>query len=100
MAELQSKKGTDIESNVLKKNIIKLVYGDSIEVTGVTNVVSYNDKEILLKTSDNQLLIKGESLNIEVLNLEQGEVKAKGKVSACSYVRDAAKPTLLKRIFK
>lgn len=90
----------EVQSNVAKKHIVRVVYGEAVEISGVVNVLSYNDKEILLKTSDNQLLIRGSGFNIEVLNLEQGEVKAVGKFTEMSYVKDAAKPSFMKRIFK
>lgn len=90
----------EVEMNIIKKHVVKVVYGESVDISGVMNVVSYNDREIVLKTADNQLVLKGAEMNIDLLDLERGEVKASGKLSDMAYTRNAAKTTLLKRLFK
>ncbi len=57
----------------------------NVSVTGVTEADNFNDEEIILYTSYGQLTIKGENLQISVLNTESGDVTASGKVNSVSY---------------
>ncbi len=57
----------------------------SISVTGVTESDNFNDEEIILYTSYGQITIKGENLQISVLNTESGDVTASGKVNSVTY---------------
>ena len=42
-------------------------------VTGVKDVISFDEKEILLQTADGKLQIRGSGLHVKGLNLEKGE---------------------------
>jgi len=57
----------------------------NISVTGVTEADNFNDEEIILYTSHSQITIKGENLQISVLNTESGDVTASGKVNSVTY---------------
>ena len=57
----------------------------NISVTGVTEADNFSDEEIILYTSCGQITIKGEDLQISVLNTEHGDVTASGKVNSVSY---------------
>ena len=74
----------------------------SIKVTGVRHVDSYDDKEIILKTSMGDLVIKGSELNISSLNLEDGNLQAIGLVENFLYVGEAGakRKNFIKRILK
>ena len=63
----------------------------SISVTGVTEADNFNDEEIILYTSYGQITIKGENLQISVLNTERGDVSASGKVNAVFYSDQSVK---------
>ncbi len=63
----------------------------NISVTGVTEADNFNDEEIILYTSYGQITIKGENLQISVLNTESGDVTASGKVNSVSYSERSTK---------
>ena len=72
-------------------------------VTGVQDIKSYDDKEILLFTKAGKLLIKGEQLHVKRLNLEKGEADLEGKVDSLTYLSkntDKKEESLLKRMFR
>lgn len=54
-------------------------------ITGVSDVISFDDKEILLMTRKGKLSIKGEQLHVKRLNLEKGEVDIEGKTDSLVY---------------
>ena len=91
---------TDIESKVSKKHNIRLAYGESIEVTGVENVLSYDEVSVCLKLTDNVLNIKGVNLDIKTLDIERGIVVVHGRVSSITYASSREKIGFVKRLLK
>ena len=49
-------------------------------LTGVKDVVSFDEKEILLQTSEGRLQIRGSQLHVKGLDLEKGEAVLAGHV--------------------
>ena len=71
-------------------------------VTGVQDIKSFDDKEILLFTKAGKLLIKGEQLHVKRLNLEKGEIDLEGRVDNLCYLSknaDNREKPLLRRLF-
>lgn len=71
-------------------------------VTGVRDVSSFDDKEILLLTDFGKMILKGEKLHVGRLDLAQGEVDITGRVDCFQYVQKSAQPeeSLWKRMFR
>lgn len=74
-------------------------------VTGVQDVISFDEKMILLSTDSGKLTIKGEELHVNQLSLEKGEVDISGRVDALIYTNDGRtdggkKESMLGRLFK
>ena len=72
-------------------------------LTGVKDVVSFDEKEILLQTSEGRLQIRGSQLHVKGLDLEKGEALTEGKINSLSYItrnKPAQKDSLLKRMFR
>ena len=61
-------------------------------VTGVMDVESFNEEEIILRTSEHGILvIKGEELHINRLSVDTGDVSIVGDVSNMDYIDRSAK---------
>lgn len=72
-------------------------------ITGVLDVHSFDEDEVMLLTGEGKLSIKGEKLHIRQLNLENGEVDLEGKVNSLTYMTknpEKKDETLLKRMFR
>ncbi len=54
-------------------------------LTGITDVVSFDVKEVLLETTQGALTIKGSDLHVSRLVLEKGEVDLDGKIDSFIY---------------
>lgn len=63
-------------------------------ITGVVEVHSFDENNILMETIDGMLTIKGENLHVSRLNLEKGEADVDGKVNSLTY---SDKSTLAKK---
>ena len=55
------------------------------KVTGVADVLSFDENAVLLETVDGMLMIKGEGLHVGRINLERGEADIEGKMDSFAY---------------
>ena len=54
-------------------------------LTGVEDVLSFDEHEILLQTTEGVLTIKGEDLHVNRLSVEKGEIDMEGGITSLSY---------------
>lgn len=54
-------------------------------VTGVLEVVSFDENEVVMQTSHGMLTVSGDGLHVEKLTLEAGELVIAGRVDAMLY---------------
>ena len=73
-------------------------------VTGVLDVLSFDLNEIVLQTTQGMLMIRGQELHVNRLNLEKGEVDLAGNIDNISYsdIHSGAKAgeNLLSKLFR
>lgn len=72
-------------------------------ITGVHDVSSFDEKEILLLTDAGKLMIRGEGLHVRQLDLKNGEVELDGRVDSLTYLSKNAEKKeepFLKRMFR
>ena len=58
---------------------------ESMEVQGVTDVISFDEESVTLRTLCGTLSVEGASLHIHVLSIEQGIVTLDGKIDSVIY---------------
>lgn len=72
-------------------------------ITGIREVISFDEKEILLHTEEGKLSVKGEALHVKHLDLESGEISLAGRIDSLAYLgrkKDKKEESLLKRLFR
>ena len=94
----------NIESNFednLVQNII-LENRNKLTVSGVKDVLSFDDQVVMIATDLGLLTVKGEDLKINKLNIDTSEVKVEGKINNLSYSENTLKSEggLFGKIFK
>ena len=75
----------------------------NVFLTGVTEILSFDEKEILLLTAEGKLMLKGLQLHVKGLDLEKGEAVLEGHVDSLIYLsKESGKKeeSLLKRMFR
>ncbi len=59
-----------------------------LNISGIKEVMSFDDETIILESVYGRLTIKGEDLNIISFNTDSGDLSAEGKLYAVVYVDD------------
>ncbi len=74
---------------------------ERIKITGVSDVISFDDNFVEAETELGNLLIKGEKLKIENLNLEERELALNGYFYSCEYAETKGKgKNVFSRMFR
>ena len=61
-----------------------------LSLTGVNEVTSFDEKQLILRTEGGQMLIGGTGLHVTALLLEEGRVSVEGQVDSISYTGRSA----------
>ena len=87
-------RGRELPHNIILEERGKL------SVSGVVDVQSFDEEQVLLETVRGMLLVRGQGLHIERLQLEAGELLVHGEASLLEY-DDSVQPrgSLLGRLF-
>ena len=70
-----------------------------LSVTGVDEVLCFDEDRIVMRTVKGELTVLGEGLHIGKLSLDTGELSVEGKVSELSYEEAAPAAGCWSRIF-
>ena len=69
-----------------------------LSMTGVSEVVSFDENLVVLQTSLGTLMVHGQQLQLKNLSLEGGQVWVSGTVSALVYEEPRAKGSWWQRL--
>ena len=70
-----------------------------LTMTGVTEVVSFDENTVVLRTSLGLLMVHGKDLKLKTLSLEGGQVMVDGTVSALVYEEPRQSGGWMHRLF-
>ena len=71
----------------------------SLTMTGVNEVVSFDENTVVLKTGLGMLVVQGQQLQLKTLTLDGGNVTVEGDIAALSY-EEPRSAGLLGRFFR
>lgn len=72
---------------------------EKLTLTGVHEVVSFDDATVILRTSLGMLTVQGRELKLKNLSQDGGQVTVDGKISALSYEEPKAPGGFWRRLF-
>ena len=70
-----------------------------LTMTGVTEVISFEEDVVVLRTSLGTLIVHGRELQLRTLSLDGGQVAVEGSISALVYEEPKAAGGILRRLF-
>ncbi len=95
---MEEKKNSNIIQNLVLENREKL------SISGVLDVLSFDDQVVIVETELGLLTIKGDELHINKLSIDTSEVIVEGQIFNLAYSEDdigkKSSGSLLGRIFK
>lgn len=71
-----------------------------LSISGVCDVESFNEEEIILHTNMGVMTVEGEMLHINKLSTENGEVMIDGNIESVKYSEERLKGGFLSRLLK
>lgn len=71
-----------------------------LSMTGVSEVVSFDDTAVVLHTALGTLTVHGKGLQLKTLSLDGGQVAVEGEVSALVYQEPQRTGGWLSRLFR
>ena len=70
-----------------------------LTLTGVSEVVSFDDTSVIMRTPLGTLIVQGDRLQLKTLTTEGGNVSVEGEISALSYEQTRDHSGWLSRFF-
>ncbi len=69
-----------------------------LTMTGVTEVVSFDEAAVVLRTELGTLMVQGSGLQLKTLSVEGGQVAVEGNIAALSYAEPRGEGGWLRRL--
>lgn len=83
------------------RHTISLDNREKLALTGVTDILSFDEENIVAQTTNEILIITGSNLHIISLNLDKGTLVAAGNVTSLTYDTGiSSKKSFLGKIFR
>lgn len=73
-----------------KHQEIRMLNRKALDITGVSNVESFDNEEFLLETECGFLTVRGQHLHMKNLSLDQGLVSIEGTIHSLVYLDGSA----------
>jgi sporulation protein YabP len=70
-----------------------------LTMTGVTEVISFDDTAVILRTTMGTLTVQGSQLQLKTLSLDGGQVAVEGTVCALQYEEERVAAGWKRRLF-
>ena len=73
---------------------------EKLSISGVTDVDTFDEGKIILFTEDDTLMVEGENLHIQKLDVANGELIIEGMIFSIGYTGDGSAARANKGFFK
>ena len=68
---------------------LKLEYRNKLSISGISKIDSLNSEEFLIQTNYGLLLVKGDNLTMQQLDIDKGNIWIEGNVTGLEYINDS-----------
>ena len=82
-----------------RKHQVNIVDREMIELSGVRDVPAFNEEVVSVQTDYGDIVIRGNDMKLEALDLDTGEVKIAGRITAVIYNDKLQAKGIFKRTF-
>ena len=85
---------------VRRPNNLALEGRKHLTVSGVEEVMGFDEREITMRTGEGDLIVRGEDMHISKLSVEGGDVHIHGRIAELRYEEPAPERRPWKRLFR
>lgn len=71
-----------------------------VTLTGVKDVLNYNEESISIVTELGTMTIKGKEMHIDTLTIEKGDMTVSGQIDSMVYAEIKSRGSAFKNLFK
>ena len=89
-----------MEENIRKNHSIIVEDRKKFILTGVKDVLSFDDQTIMLETELGRLAVRGDGLKLGQFNTEKGDITGTGKIHALIYTAEDTHQGFFARVFR
>ncbi|MBQ2865023.1 MAG: sporulation protein YabP [Clostridia bacterium] len=90
MSDISMEKG---RNNIIVEN------RERANISGVCEVISFDEREVSMNTTQGRLTLLGEGLHVEKLNLDIGEIAVTGRIDGFEYTGVQKEGSFWSKIF-
>lgn len=80
---IEERKSINVSTNIVQNLVLE--NREKLSVSGVNDVLSFDDQVVMIDTELGLLTVKGENIKINKLSLDTSEVIVEGEISSLSY---------------
>ena len=91
-------RGEKNQTSARAQNII-LEDRKRLNVSGVEEVVSFDDAVVVMETDLGELVVRGAELRVEQLSVDTGDLCVEGRIAELCYLEKRTKAGLWERLF-
>lgn len=89
-----------MEDNIRVNQSVIIENRKKFVISGVKDVISFDEETVMLDTVLGKLVIKGDNLHILSFNNESGDITGEGKVHAMIYTADEKSGGFFSKLFR
>lgn len=83
----------------VKSHALQMENREKLSLSGVEDVMGFDETLVVLQTGMGRLSIRGETLHIGRIDLDSGQLELSGKIQELSYDETPARSSLWGRLF-
>lgn len=92
------------EKQIIRPHTCYVQNRASVNISGVREVVSFDENQVIMDTDMGLLTLKGKELHVNRLTVEKGEIDVEGRIDSMEYSSNEAYrkagQSILKRLFQ
>lgn len=81
----------------MKNHTLALENRTSAALTGVSEVLAFDENQVILSTDHGEITLNGEGLHVKRLMLEEGQLTVEGKIDGIFYTQRSRRRGLFHR---
>lgn len=89
-----------MEENLRANNNIIVENRKKFTLSGIKDVISFDEETILLDSSLGRLVIKGSGLHIQSFHAETGDITGDGRINALVYTAEEKDGSFFSKLFR